>query len=132
MSQQAIANPTFSFVVAKNNNLHNHGARATRSDSILAFSVSPIGLVSSKMVSRVFFNSEYSTTYFDKTLSLLLLRPPSLPDLKVKPTQLIHIDPDLPRWSEEQQAEGFVKVIAQENTGMDIFLGLGSRTDGPV
>lgn len=38
----------------------------------------------------------YTCYYFDKTLSLLLLRPPSLPDLKVKPTQLIHIDPDLP------------------------------------
>lgn len=34
--------------------------------------------------------------YFDKTLSLLLLRPPSLPSLKVRPTQLMHIDPDLP------------------------------------
>lgn len=38
----------------------------------------------------------YTCYYFDKTLSLLLLRPPSLPDLKVLPTQLIHIDPDLP------------------------------------
>lgn len=38
----------------------------------------------------------YTCYYFDKTLSLLLLRPPSLPDLKVSPTQLIHIDPDLP------------------------------------
>ncbi|CAI7616543.1 unnamed protein product [Penicillium glandicola] len=38
----------------------------------------------------------YQCYYFDKSLSLLLLRPPSLPDLKVKPTQLIHIDPDLP------------------------------------
>ncbi|KAJ5372744.1 transcriptional regulator family: Fungal Specific TF [Penicillium concentricum] len=38
----------------------------------------------------------YTCYYFDKTLSLLLLRPPSLPDLKVRPTQLIHLDPDLP------------------------------------
>ncbi|CAG7959655.1 unnamed protein product [Penicillium salamii] len=38
----------------------------------------------------------YICYYFDKTLSLLLLRPPSLPDLKVAPTKLIHIDPDLP------------------------------------
>lgn len=38
----------------------------------------------------------YTCYYFDKTLSLLLLRPPSLPDLKVKPTLLIHLDPDLP------------------------------------
>lgn len=38
----------------------------------------------------------YTCYYFDKTLSLLLLRPPSLPDLKVEPAQLIHVDPDLP------------------------------------
>jgi Fungal specific transcription factor domain. len=38
----------------------------------------------------------YTCYCFDKTLSLLLLRPPSLPDLKVRPTQLIHLDPDLP------------------------------------
>ncbi|KAJ5336465.1 uncharacterized protein N7506_004487 [Penicillium brevicompactum] len=38
----------------------------------------------------------YTCYYFDRTLSLLLLRPPSLPDLKVPPTQLIHLDPDLP------------------------------------
>lgn len=38
----------------------------------------------------------YTCYYFDKTLSVLLLRPPSLPDLKVDPTQLIHMDPDLP------------------------------------
>lgn len=36
-------------------------ARATRSDSILAFSVSPVVLLSSNMYSRVFFSSEYST-----------------------------------------------------------------------
>lgn len=38
----------------------------------------------------------YTCYYFDKTLSLLLLRPPSLPDLKIKPAELVHIDPDLP------------------------------------
>lgn len=38
----------------------------------------------------------FTCYYFDKTLSLLLLRPPSLPDLKVRPTQLIHLDPDVP------------------------------------
>jgi hypothetical protein len=38
----------------------------------------------------------YTCYGFDKILSLLLLRPPSLPDLKVRPTQLIHLDPDLP------------------------------------
>lgn len=38
----------------------------------------------------------YTCYYFDKTLSLLLLRPQSLPDLKVDPAQLIHMDPGLP------------------------------------
>ncbi|CAI7572907.1 unnamed protein product [Penicillium palitans] len=38
----------------------------------------------------------FTCYYFDKTLSLLLFRPPSLPDLKVRPTQLIHLDPDVP------------------------------------
>lgn len=38
----------------------------------------------------------YKCYYFDKTLSLLLLRPPSLPELKVEASQLIHLDPDLP------------------------------------
>lgn len=38
----------------------------------------------------------YTCYFFDKTLSLLLLRPSSLPDLKVRPTQLVHLDPDLP------------------------------------
>ena len=38
----------------------------------------------------------YTCYYFDTTLSLLLLRPPSLPELKVEPAQLIHLDPDIP------------------------------------
>jgi hypothetical protein len=38
----------------------------------------------------------YTCYYFDKTLSLLLLRPPSLPELKVEPARLIHLDPELP------------------------------------
>lgn len=38
----------------------------------------------------------YTCYYFDKTLSLLLLRPPSLPELKVEPQELIHLDPDVP------------------------------------
>jgi hypothetical protein len=38
----------------------------------------------------------YTCYYFDKKLSLLLLRPPSLPELKVEPAQLIHLDPDRP------------------------------------
>ncbi|KAJ5162263.1 hypothetical protein N7492_007655 [Penicillium capsulatum] len=38
----------------------------------------------------------YTCYYNDKTLSLLLLRPPSLPELKVDPAQLVHLDPTQP------------------------------------
>lgn len=38
----------------------------------------------------------YTCCYYDKTLSLLLVRPPSLPDLKVDPADLIHLDPARP------------------------------------
>ncbi|CAG7988247.1 unnamed protein product [Penicillium nalgiovense] len=57
--------------------------------------------------------------YFDKTLSLLLLRPPSLPDLKVKPTQLIHIDPDLPT---STMITGVVEYSELKNTLLTILL----------
>ncbi|KAJ5885120.1 transcriptional regulator family: Fungal Specific TF [Penicillium taxi] len=38
----------------------------------------------------------YTCYHYDKTLSLLLLRPPCLPELRVNPTQLVHLDPELP------------------------------------
>lgn len=38
----------------------------------------------------------YTCYYLDKLLSSLLLRPPSLPMLQVKPAQLIQLDSDLP------------------------------------
>ncbi|KAJ6191538.1 hypothetical protein N7519_001559 [Penicillium mononematosum] len=57
--------------------------------------------------------------YFDNTLSLLLLRPPSLPDLKVKPTQLIHIDPDLPT---STMIIGVVEYSELKNTLLTILL----------
>ena len=37
-----------------------------------------------------------SCYYLDKILSVLLLRPPSLPRLKAKPTDLVALDPHIP------------------------------------
>jgi hypothetical protein len=61
----------------------------------------------------------YTCYYFDKTLSLLLLRPPSLPDLKVRPVQLIHIDPDLPT---STMVKGMVEYSELKNALLDILL----------
>jgi hypothetical protein len=61
----------------------------------------------------------YTCYYFDKTLSLLLLRPPSLPDLKVAPTQLIHIDPDLPT---SAMITGIVEYSELKNSLLNILL----------
>ncbi|KAJ5780389.1 transcriptional regulator family: Fungal Specific TF [Penicillium paradoxum] len=61
----------------------------------------------------------YSCYYFDKTLSLLLLRPPSLPDLKVKPSQLVHVDPDLPT---STMVTGTVEFSELKNTLLNILL----------
>jgi hypothetical protein len=49
----------------------------------------------------------------------LLLRPPSLPDLKVKPTELIHIDPDLPTFA---MITGIVEYAELKNTLLGILL----------
>lgn len=38
----------------------------------------------------------YTCYFADKSLSLLLLRPPSLPELKVDPAKLVHLDPGRP------------------------------------
>lgn len=61
----------------------------------------------------------YTCYYFDKTLSVLLLRPPSLPDLKVDPTKLIHMDPDLPT---TPMIAGIVEFAHIKNTLVDILL----------
>jgi hypothetical protein len=61
----------------------------------------------------------YTCYYFDKTLSLLLLRPPSLPDLKVAPTQLIHIDPDLPT---SAMITGILEYAELKNSLLNILL----------
>ena len=60
----------------------------------------------------------YTCYYFDKTLSLLLLRPQSLPDLKVDPAQLIHMDPGLPK---TPMITAIVKFSQLKNTLVDIL-----------
>lgn len=61
----------------------------------------------------------YTCYYFDKTLSVLLLRPPSLPDLKVEPTKLIHMDPDLPT---TPMIRGIVEFAHIKHTLVNILL----------
>jgi hypothetical protein len=45
---------------------------------------------------RDVYGSLYTCYYLDKMLSVLLLRPPSLPKLKIKPTDLVYLDSQLP------------------------------------
>ncbi|KAJ5766767.1 uncharacterized protein N7511_004383 [Penicillium nucicola] len=68
----------------------------------------------------------YTCYYFDKTLSLLLLRPPSLPDLKVKATDLIHIDPDLPTFT---IMTGIVEYAEVKHTLLGILLDTKAKED---
>ncbi|KUL86856.1 hypothetical protein ZTR_05281 [Talaromyces verruculosus] len=42
------------------------------------------------------YGAIYICYYLDKILSVLLLRPPSLPRLRVKPADLVHLEPRLP------------------------------------
>lgn len=42
------------------------------------------------------YGSLYTCYYLDKMLSVLLLRPPSLPKLKIKPADLVLLDPQFP------------------------------------
>lgn len=61
----------------------------------------------------------YTCYYFDKTLSLLLLRPQSLPDLKVDPAQLIHMGSGLPT---TPMITAIVKFSQLKNTLVNILL----------
>lgn len=45
---------------------------------------------------RDIYGSLYTCYYLDKMLSVLLLRPQSLPKLKIKPTDLVYLDSQLP------------------------------------
>lgn len=55
----------------------------------------------------------------DKSLSLLLLRPHSLPELKIEPAQLIHMDPGLPT---TPMITAVVEFPHLKNTLVDILL----------
>lgn len=68
----------------------------------------------------------YSCYYFDKTLSLLLLRPPSLPDLKVEPAQLVHVDPDLPT---SAMIVGIVEYSQLKHTLLNVLLDIKVMRD---
>ncbi|KAJ5652347.1 transcriptional regulator family: Fungal Specific TF [Penicillium longicatenatum] len=68
----------------------------------------------------------YTCYYFDKTLSLLLLRPPSLPELKVEPVQLIHLDPELPTTA---MIRGIVELAHLKNTLVHILLDTKEMSD---
>lgn len=62
----------------------------------------------------------YECYYFDKTLSLLLLRPPCLPELKVDPMRLMHMDPELPTTAIKT---GIVEFSRLKGELVDILLG---------
>ncbi|KAJ5798051.1 transcriptional regulator family: Fungal Specific TF [Penicillium pulvis] len=68
----------------------------------------------------------YTCYYFDKTLSLLLLRPPSLPELKVEPAQLIHLDPELPTTA---MIRGIVDLAHLKNTLVHVLLDTKEMSD---
>ena len=61
----------------------------------------------------------YICYFFDKTLSLLLLRPPSLPELQVEPAQLIHLDSELPTTS---MVTALVELAHLKNTLLSVLL----------
>lgn len=68
----------------------------------------------------------YTCYYFDKTLSLLLLRPPSLPELKVEPAQLIHLDPELPTTA---MIRGIVDLARLKSTLVHVLLDTKEMSD---
>ncbi|KAJ6032247.1 transcriptional regulator family: Fungal Specific TF [Penicillium herquei] len=61
----------------------------------------------------------YTCYYFDTTLGLLLLRPPSLPELKVEPARLIHMDPELPTTA---MIIGIVELAQVKSTLLQMLL----------
>ncbi|KAJ5772212.1 transcriptional regulator family: Fungal Specific TF [Penicillium odoratum] len=68
----------------------------------------------------------YTCYYFDKTLGLLLLRPPSLPELKVEPAQLIHLDPEIPTTA---MIGGIVELARLKNTLLQVLLDTKETSD---
>lgn len=62
----------------------------------------------------------YTCFYFDNTLSLLLLRPVSMPKLKVNPVDLVHMSPGLPF---KPIISGIVELACLKDTLLQILLG---------
>lgn len=61
----------------------------------------------------------YTCFYFDNTLSLLLLRPVSMPKLKVNPVDLVHMDAELPF---KAIISGIVELALVKDTLIQILL----------
>lgn len=59
---------------------------------------------------RDIYGSLYTCYYLDKMLSVLLLRPPSLPKLKIKPVELVQLDPRLPLSATVKIMVGFAQI----------------------
>ncbi|KAJ5219959.1 transcriptional regulator family: Fungal Specific TF [Penicillium chermesinum] len=62
----------------------------------------------------------YTCFYFDNTLSLLLLRPMSMPKLKVNPVDLVHMSGELPF---KPIISGIVELACLKDTLLPILLG---------
>lgn len=75
------------------------------------------------------YGALYSCYYLDKMLSVLLLRPPSLPKLRVKPADLVHLDPQLPLSASLKTMVEFAQI--QEGV-LDILLSHRDKNDQSV
>jgi len=77
----------------------------SRSWTLAAFASRTLVSLNYHSIESLTFNDEterdihgslYTCYYLDKMLSVLLLRPQSLPKLKIKPTDLVNLDSNLP------------------------------------
>ncbi|RAQ79165.1 hypothetical protein COH21_012528 [Aspergillus flavus] len=75
------------------------------------------------------YGALYTCYYLDKMLSVLLLRPPSLPKLRVKPADLVHLDPQLPLSASLKTMVEFAQI--QEGV-LDILLSHRDKNDQSV
>lgn len=70
----------------------------------------------------------FTCYHFDKHLSSLLLRPPSLPELKIKPAELIQLDPHIPL-SAIMKAIVELAQIQEVTLSLALKPGLSNETD---
>ncbi|GMG41964.1 unnamed protein product [Aspergillus oryzae var. brunneus] len=75
------------------------------------------------------YGALYTCYYLDKMLSVLLLRPPSLPKLRVEPADLVHLDPPLPLSASLKTMVEFAQI--QEGV-LDILLSHRDKNDQSV